>query len=113
MAAGLVGAVAAVHVLRVGSHLTGDLHDAYYGWFSDVAIPFAGYFLLSIAERGTPLLRDWRVKAGLVFTAAASAEILQGLGVPLLGRTFDPLDFAMFAIGTGLAVAVDRSVLGR
>jgi hypothetical protein len=58
-------------------------------------------------------LRDWRVKAVLVFGAASAAEVLQAFGVPLLGRTFDPLDFVMFGVGVLLAALVDRLLLDR
>ena len=40
-------------------------------------------------------------------------EIAQGVGVPLLGRTFDPVDIIMYAIGVGLAVLLDTAVLPR
>jgi hypothetical protein len=39
--------------------------------------------------------------------------VLQALGVPLLGRTFDPLDFVMFGVGVLLAAFVDRLLFGR
>jgi hypothetical protein len=46
-----------------------------------------------------------------VFGTASAAEILQGFGVPILGRTFDPLDFLMFALGVFVAVVLDRIAL--
>jgi hypothetical protein len=51
--------------------------------------------------------------AALVFGAASFAEAMQGLGVPLLGRTFDPLDVVMYGAGVLLAAMVDRLVLAR
>lgn len=39
---------------------------------------------------------------------ASAAEVMQALGLPLLGRTFDRLDFLMYAGGVVLAAAVDR-----
>lgn len=41
----------------------------------------------------------------------STAEVLQGLGVPVLGRTFDPLDFVMYGAGVLAAVLLDRLVL--
>ena len=58
-------------------------------------------------------LGDWRVKAMLVFGIASSTEGMQAFGAPLLGRTFDPLDFVMFGGGVGLAVVVDQVLLSR
>jgi hypothetical protein len=71
------------------------------------------YFLVSLNDMRIRFLRDWRVKAVLVFGVASSTEILQAFGVPLLGRTFDPLDFVMFGVGVLLAVLVDRFALDR
>jgi len=127
--------VALVHIFRLGSYLRGTLHVLYYSYFSDVLIPFGMYFLVcqvetsvSLSLRAEPMgrpvpafvefinahiLRDWRLKALLVFGVASLTEVLQAFGVPLFGRTFDPLDFAMFAGGVLLAVIADRFVLER
>lgn len=43
--------------------------------------------------------------------AASAAEVLQGLGVPMLGSNFDPLDFVMYVLGVLAAVRLDRVVL--
>jgi hypothetical protein len=53
-------------------------------------------------------LGDWRAKALVILAAASGAEVLQGFGVPMLGHTFDPLDFVMYGIGVLVAVLVDR-----
>ena len=105
--------IALIHAFRVGSYLNGVAFTLYYSYFSDIVVPFGMYFLLCLNERSIPLLWDWRVKATLVFTIASSTEIAQAFGVPLLGRTFDPLDFVMFAAGTMLAAFVDRVVFMR
>jgi hypothetical protein len=69
------------------------------------------YFVLCLSERNVRLLGDWKAKAACVLAAASAAEVLQGLGVPMLGRTFDPLDFVMYAIGMLTAVLLDRVAL--
>lgn len=103
----VVVGVAAIHALRVGSYLRGTAYQLYYSYASDILIPFAMYFVLCLNERHVGVLADWRVKALVVLAAASGAEVLQGLGVPILGRTFDPLDFVMFGIGVLVAVTVD------
>jgi hypothetical protein len=105
--------IAAIHLFRVGTYLPGSLFGLYYGYFSDIIIPFGFYFLLWMNDVHVPFLRDWRVKAMLVFGVSSSTEVLQAFGVPLLGRTFDPLDFVMFGVGVMLAVLVDRVLLDR
>ena len=71
-------------------------------------VPIGFYFLLCINDLTFPPLRHWWAKAGLVFGAAAGAEIAQGFGAPILGATFDPVDFLMFAVGTGLVCLSQR-----
>lgn len=112
VAVAVVAGVAAIHALRAGSHLRGVAHRLYTGYASDVLVPFAMYFVLCLGERHLAVLRDRRVKALTILAAASGAEVLQGLGVPLLGRTFDPLDFVTYGIGVLLALLVDL-VLGR
>ena len=108
---GIELAIALVHVLHLGRLLEGVAFTLYTGFASDVLVPFGIYFLLVPQEGTLPALRPWAAKAALVFAAASFAEVAQGLGVPLLGRTFDPLDFIMFAIGVLLAAVMDRRVL--
>ena len=100
--------IAAIHIFRVGSHLSGRLFIFYYSSFSDIVIPIAIYFLLCINDITLPFLKGWMTKAILVFLIAAATEIAQGFGIPLLGNTFDILDFAMFGVGTLTAVGLDK-----
>ncbi len=105
--------VVLVYVFRLGTGFHGWLRMFYYSYFSDIVIPFYMYFVMFVGERRVRWLRDWRVKALLVFGISSLTEVLQAFGVPLFGRTFDPLDFPMFALGTLLAVLADRLLLER
>ena len=69
------------------------------------------YFVVCLGRRNLGFLRDWRARAAAVLAAASAAEALLGLGVPMLGSTFDPLDFVMYVIGVLAAVLLDRIVL--
>ena len=100
--------IAAIHIFRVGSYLSGRLFIYYYSFFSDIVIPIAIYFLLCINDITLPFLKGWMTKAILVFLIAMATEIAQGFGIPLLGNTFDILDFVMFGIGTLIAVGLDK-----
>ncbi len=100
--------IAAIHIFRVGSYLSGRLFIFYYSFFSDIVIPIAIYFLLCINDITLPFLKGWMTKAILVFLIAMATEIAQGFGIPLLGNTFDILDFVMFGIGTLIAVGLDK-----
>jgi len=110
---GLLLVIALIHVFRVGSYLRGSLFELYYGYFSDIVIPFGVYFLLCVKDASFRWLRHWYAKALLVFVVASAAEVMQAFGVPLLGRTFDPLDFVMFGAGVLLAAFVDRVLFAR
>jgi hypothetical protein len=78
-----------------------------------MAIPFAMYLLLCLSDDQIPFIGNWRIKAAIVFGVACLVEILQGFGVPLFGRTFDPFDFLMFAAGALLAALLDRVLFAR
>jgi hypothetical protein len=94
-----------------GSAYRGPCPEFVNGYLLDILVPLAFYFLLVLPEH--PLLERWPVKALLVFGAGASVEIAQFFGAPILGRTFDPLDFVMYALGIGLAAVLDSVLFPR
>ena len=102
--------VALLHFV-MGSHYTGPYPAFVNGYLLDILIPFAFYFLLCLNDFSH--LRSWIVKSILVFGAAACVEIAQSFGVPLFGRTFDPVDFVMYGLGVTLAVIFDTTVFPR
>ena len=105
--------IAALHVLDLRALLGPEWRPIVGSYFSDFTLPFAFYFLLCLVDDHAAILRSAVMKASVVFAASAAAEVLQGAGVPALGRTFDPFDFLMYAAGVGLAAALDRLVLTR
>ncbi len=105
--------LAAMQVFRVGTCLGGIWYTLYYSYFSDLALPFGFYFLLCLSEPDISLLKSWKVKALLVFSAATTCEIGQYLEYYFLGRTFDPIDILMYAIAVLAAAFVDVRILPR
>jgi hypothetical protein len=105
--------IATLHLLDLRALLGPDLRPLVGSYFSDLTLPFAFYYLLCFIDDRAAILRPAVTKASVVFLASAAAELLQGAGVPALGRTFDPLDFVMYAVGVGFAWALDRVVLSR
>jgi hypothetical protein len=81
------------------------------GYMIDVALPFAMYLVLGIAELS--ILRSGIARGTLVFAIGATTETLQYFGVPIFGQTFDVLDYLMFGVGIGLAAVFERMVLSR
>jgi len=110
---GIVILVALAHIFRVGSYLEGGWYDLYYSFFSDLILPFACYFMLSADEIWIPILRRWEVKAAIAFLIPSVAETCQYFGIPVLGSTFDVLDYLMYGIGVLFAVVVDTQVFSR
>ena len=105
--------IALVYLSPLPDRLRGGLFVFFHSYCTDIVLPFGVYLLTWMAEARVPLLRGWWVRALLVFGVASFAEMLQLFGVPLLGRTFDPLDFVMYAGGVLLAVLADRLLLDR
>jgi hypothetical protein len=105
--------IAVVHIFRIGSYLKGELYDLYYSYFSDLVLPFGCYFLLCADELWMPILGRWEAKSASAFLIPSIAETCQYFGIPVLGSTFDPLDYLMYGIGAISAAVVDTQVFSR
>jgi len=103
-------AIALLHFVT-GSNYRGPYPAFVNGYLLNILVPLGLYFLLCLNE--VSVLRSWIVKSVLVFGAACFVEIAQFFGVPLLGRTFDPLDFVMYGLGVILAAILDTTVFPR
>jgi len=105
--------IASIHIFRLGQIFNGELYNLYYGYFSDIILPFGGYFLLSMYDYQYKFLRHWGIKAIIVFSLTSTCEILQYFGIYALGVTFDPLDIVMYGSGVLLAAFVDTRVFAK
>ncbi len=101
--------IALLHFLT-GSNYRGLYPEFVNSYLIDILLPFGLYFLLCLDR--IPI-KSWIVKSILVFSVGASVEIAQFFGVPLLGRTFDPLDFVMYGAGVTLAAILDALVFPK
>ncbi len=99
--------LASASIFRLGQIFNGEWYNLYSGYFGDIQIPFAAYFLLSINETSIPFLRSWQVKAGAVFLIMTVSELAQYFGIYLFGVTFDPFDIVAYGVGVLLAALVD------
>ena len=100
-------AVGALH-LFTGPHYRGPLRAFVTGYLIDLALPFSLVLLLGVGLDRAPNLRLPAVRAIAVVLLGATVEFLQYLGLPLFGRTFDPLDLLMYATGAIAALAFER-----
>lgn len=105
--------IALVHIVGVGRHFQGVLFVILQSYFSDIVMPFGFYFLLAADEQWIPVLRHWEAKWAVIILLPSIAETCQYFGIQVLGSTFDPLDYLMYAIGATLAAFVDTQVFPR
>ena len=104
--------VALLHFFT-GRAYKGPYPEFVNGYLLDILVPFAFYFLLCPHDAILSLMRPWFVKSLPVFVVGLSVEAAQFYGVPIFGRTFDPLDFVMYGMGIILAAILDTKVLPR
>jgi hypothetical protein len=95
----------------IGPDYRGPLREFVNGYLIDILLPFAMYLLLSVADR--PLSLPRLVRGFVVLGVGVTVEVLQFMGVPIFGRTFDPLDFAMYVGGVIAAVIFEWTVLSH
>jgi len=107
---GIAVLVALLH-FPIGPSYAGPWKPFVTGYLIDILLPFTMFLLLGIVQ--LEVIRRWWVRALVVFAVASTSEILQYFGVPLFGRTFDPLDFAAFASGILAGYAFEKLVVIR
>jgi len=100
-------------IFRPATYLPREGYIFYQSYYADVMIPFAFYFLLGLNDKSFRFLRNWKVKAAIIFTVMTTSEVFQYFGIYMFGVTFDPLDIVAFAIGTIAAVVVDQIIFPR
>lgn len=101
--------VAALHFFT-GPTYSGPARFFVTGYLIDLLLPFSSVLLLGVDPRVKDLLRSPVHRAFLVLLLGAFVELAQFLGFHLFGRTFDPLDLAMYAVGVAAAVGFERIV---
>jgi len=107
---GICLVVAGLHFV-IGPRYRGPWPAFVGGYLMDVLLPFSLYLLLGVSWRR---VAGSRLTRGIVvFAIGAGVELLQFLGVPLFGATFDVLDFVMYALGVVGAVVFERAVIAR
>lgn len=102
--------VGLLHFLT-GSGYRGPFPVFVNGYMIDILLPFAMYLVLGVAEQS--ILRSSVARSAIVFAVGAGTETLQYFGIPIFGRTFDVLDYVMFAVGIGCAIVFEKIVLSR
>ena len=109
----IILAIVAMHAFRIGQYLNENLYIYYYSFASDLVLPIGSYFMLVMFEIQFQFLRNWFVKALIVFGTMTFSEIMQMFGFYFFGVTFDILDILMFGIGVIIAVLIDKQIFER
>jgi hypothetical protein len=99
--------LAFLHVIGIGRNSTNTLFILSASYFSDLVLPFGFYFLLILLGDSLHIFQRWWIRALVIFLAATTAEIAQYFGIYALGRTFDPIDILVYALGVLLAILID------
>lgn len=102
-------AVAALHPVS-GPRYTGPFRAFVTGYLIDLVLPFAMVLLLGVGFAAVPVLCRPVHRVGIVFCIGVVVEGCQYLGIPLFGRTFDPLDLLVYAAGAALGLGFERLV---
>lgn len=98
----------------IGPDYQGILRHFIRGYLIDILLPMNLYLLLQISlRRNIPVKKARFVGATFTFAFGTMVEILQHYEIEFLGSTFDPWDIVMYAIGVGLGVAIDLTIIDR
>jgi hypothetical protein len=100
--------VAAALHLVTGPDYAGPFRAFVTGYLIDLVLPFSLVLLLGVGLASVPVLGQPLARAGLVIGIGVIVEGSQYLGIPLFGRTFDPLDLLMYVAGAAAAVGFER-----
>ena len=89
----------------------------YNSFLIDIVLPCYLYLLLTMNVYSLPQKlkqKEMLVKilmGSAVFLVGFTVETLQYFDVPILGRTFDPLDYVMYFLGVIFGFAIDFGII--
>jgi hypothetical protein len=105
--------VGALHFV-IGRNYEGPYKDFMSSYLIDVVLPAVLFLLFHLVFQRHFMLKHSRgISFALVLAIGSLVEILQYLGVPVLGNTFDPWDFLMYFLGAGIGWILDIAILKR
>lgn len=99
---------AALHLVT-GPDYRGPLRGFVTGYLIDLLLPFAMVLLLGVTANDLPVRVPPMARAGAVLFVGLVIELLQFSGIPVFGRTADPVDVVMYALGALGALGFERA----
>lgn len=98
----------------IGPDYQGILRHFIRGYLIDILLPMNLYLLLQISLRKNITVSKARITGAMItFAFGLFVEVLQLYKIEFLGRTYDPLDILMYAIGVGLGIAIDLAIIDK
>jgi len=98
----------------IGPDYQGIFKHFIRGYLIDILLPMNLYLLIQISLRKNISVNKARIIGAIVPVAFGTiAEILQLYEIEFLGRTYDPWDLLMYAIGVGLGIVMDLTIIDK
>jgi hypothetical protein len=98
----------------IGPDYQGIFRHFMRGYLIDILLPMNLYLLLQIALRKNRSVSKARITGSIItFAFGTMVEIFQLYEIDFLGSTYDPWDILMYAIGIGLGIAIDATIIDK
>jgi len=98
----------------IGPDYQGIFKHFIRGYLIDILLPMNLYLLIQISLRKNISANIARITGAIItLTFGTIVEILQLYEIEFLGRTYDPLDILMYAIGVGLGFVIDFTIIDK
>jgi hypothetical protein len=98
----------------IGPDYQGIFRNFIRGYLIDILLPMNLYLLFQIALRKNISVSKARITGSIItFAFGTMVEIFQLFEIEFLGKTYDPWDILMYAIGIGLGIAIDAAIIDK
>ena len=98
----------------IGPDYQGIFRHFIRGYLIDILLPMYMYLLTQIALRKYTSINKARISGSIIiFAFGTMVEILQLYEIEFLGKTYDPWDVLMYAIGIGLGCVLDLTIIEK
>ncbi len=98
----------------IGPDYQGMFKHFIRGYLIDILLPMNLYLLTQISLRKYISVNKARIIGSIItFAFGTIVEILQLYEIEFFGRTYDPWDIIMYAIGIGLGIVIDLTIIDK
>ena len=96
----------------IGPDYQGMFKHFIRGYLIDILLPTNLYLLIQLSLRRNISVNKARIIGAIITVAFGTiVEILQLYKIKFFGSTFDPWDLLMYAIGVGLGIVIDLTII--